>query len=67
MLHCLIEWAGVADRKNIFGILAARPTDLLSLDESDSELNLHRNFDPIADDLAVSLGRVTVADMEESS
>src|SRR5258708_13100778 len=67
MLHRLIERARIPDRENIIRILAARPTDPLFFDQTDRELDVHRNFDPGADDFSIALGGVSVSDMQQGS
>src|SRR5258708_19336538 len=67
MLHRLIERARIPDRENIIRILAARPTDPLFFDQTDRELDAHRNFDPGADDFSIALGGVSVSSMHQGS
>ena len=65
VLQCLIERAGVADGEDFIRRLAARPADRLALQNPNREFDLERGFDARADDLAVALAEVAVAEIEQ--
>src|SRR5438094_78457 len=67
MLDGLVERAGVPDRHHERLVLGARPADRLAFQHLDRELDVHRHLDPGADDLAVALERVAVADVQEAA
>src|SRR3954447_22806238 len=65
VLERRIERARVANRKDVCGILATRPANALTFAELDLKLYLHRDLNTRADDLAVTLQRMTIAEMEQ--
>src|SRR5215831_3854010 len=67
MLRRLLERASVTHSEDIFRILAPGPADSLPFDHPHRELDLHRDLDPVADDLAIPLGRVAVTDVEKGT
>ncbi|MEZ5362028.1 MAG: hypothetical protein R2748_06700 [Bryobacterales bacterium] len=56
-----------ADGHDVGVVFQARPADALSLDEVDGELDVHRDFERIADHLAVALAGVAVAEEEQGA
>lgn len=65
VLHTLIQRASVATGEDILFVFPARPTNPLALAQLDSELHIKRDLDACPDDLAVALGGVPIADVEE--
>ena len=65
MLQSLIERPGIADRKNVGGALAARPGQIAVLFDCQADLHLEAGLDAGADDLAVALCCVAVAEEEQ--
>ena len=59
MLERLIQRAGVADREDVGRGFPARPGDLAVLLDGQADLDLEGRLDAGADDLAVTLNRVT--------
>ena len=68
MVACCSAWSSgraLPTAKIELGVFAARPADRLSLGDPDGEFDLERGLDAGADDLAVALAGVAVAEEEQ--
>src|SRR5262249_28817622 len=65
VLQRLVERTGIADREDLTLVLAARPYQLLLLFDRQPHLDLVAGLDAGADDLAVALHRMAVAEEEQ--
>src|SRR5919199_5743963 len=65
MLNSLIERPGIANREDVIIVLAPRPATALALPKPDRELDLERDLDTGAHDLAVALNCMPVAHVQE--
>ena len=65
VLRCLVQRAGVAHGHHVGFVDCPGPLDGLALEEAQREGDIEGDFDPGADDFAVALHGVAVADMEQ--
>ena len=65
MLGRLVQWSSVACGEDVIVVLASRPSDLLAFDDLKSKCDIHRNLDSGAQDFAIGLPCVTIAQVEQ--